>query len=54
LEKLIKNNELARNEEIEEVEKIIKMKDNKIEQIESEKLEILKQSETKQEKITNL
>ena len=54
MEKLIKNNELARNEEIEEVEKIIKMKDNKIEQIESEKLEILKQSETKQEKITNL
>jgi len=54
LEKLIKNNELARNEEIEEVEKILKMKDNKIEQIESEKLEILKQSETKQEKITNL
>jgi hypothetical protein len=54
LEKLIKNNELARNEEIEEVKKILKMKDNKIEQIESEKLEILKQSETKQEKITNL
>ena len=54
MEKLIKNNELARNEEIEEVEKILKMKDNKIEQIESEKLEILKQSETKQEKITNL
>ena len=38
----------------EEVEKILKMKDNKIEQIESEKLEIIKQSETKQEKITNL
>ena len=54
MEKLIKNNELARNEEIEEVKKILKMKDNKIEQIESEKLEILKQSETKQEKITNL